>query len=1715
MKRRILAALLTVCMLFGMTVPVLADEAGVPTPAPETSEAQDTAEPTPTAEPTEALAEEPTATPEATATPVPEASAAPAEEQDAEAKPQAANDEIATYADTTDGKTKVYVYLKVANDTQGWGKENKDGWMTVGYVEVDGLNAASSYTSVGYGKYLGSSNELQQLVVNALKTNGQNDISKINLFSANASNLKEYYSVIDLDAAGYGLLVSNGAADYGGADTKAWHLDTYIDMSRYCKVTVRYHKDGNIVETTNIENIGTFYAHDEADKYDNYQLTSGTVKAEKKVNNETTSTSAALGLGEGDGYRLEQQVSYTIDLYYDPLYTVIYDYNDGQTANEIYKLLKGAETSTPAPSRKGYEFLGWKLEGDASDTLYESSKIFNVTSDMTFTAQWKRKTIDPAISIDNWKYDGSKAGSEQHPLTATLDIDGENVEPDTIEWYDESGNKLESAPKDAGSYTVKATWNETEDHDGASRETTFTISKRVVTIESGSDSKTYDGEPLTKAGTTETGDGFVGDEATSAATGSVTNVSDGKVTNTIEVTPKDGVDLDRNYTIVKKPGTLQIVPKDISNPDTPDTPDSEKTGITVGELDDVKYNGENQKQKPEVKDSKTGKTLEEGKDYDLVYSDDVKNVGEVTVTVVGKGNYTGETDVKYNITKRKIHLVSESGSRTYNGKPFTKPNVIESGDGFVKDEGFANCTATGSVTTVEQGKVTNTIVYTLNDKTDAGNYTITTEEGKLWVTANTGITVGELEDVLYNGGEQKQEPKVTDKDGNELVKGKDYELVYPDDVTNSGEVTVKVVGKGNFDGATGETSYEILPRRITLTSGSDHKVYDGEPLTKPGVSVGGDGFVDGEATVEATGTVTEVAEGTVANTIQLTKNSPNFDKNYSIIDINEGELYIEPKSIKPDDENTPDDKKTGITVEPLDDVKYNGEEQKQKPEVKDAKTGKTLEEGKDYDLVYSDDVKNVGEVTVTIKGKGNYTDTAEVKYNITKRKVTLESGSDHKIYDGEPLTKPGVTVGGDGFVNNDAAVKATGSVTEVAEGKVTNTIEITPKDAELFERNYTVEKTEGELYIEPKSIKPDDENTPDDKKTGITVEPLDDVKYNGEEQKKKPEVKDSKTGKTLEEGKDYDLVYSDDVKNVGEVTVTIKGKGNYTDTAEVKYNITKRAIHLVSGTGSRTYNGKPFTMPDVTKSGDGFVKDEGFAICKATGSVTDVAEGKVPNTISYTLNDKTDARNYTITTEEGELWVTANTGITVGELPSIKYDGTKHEFEPEVKDANTNKVLVKGKDYDLSYSEDTVNAGSVIVTVTGKGNYAGAEGSTSYMILKREITLESESAHKVYDGEPLTKPGVAVGGDGIVNNDAAVKATGTVTEVAEGKVTNTIEITPKDAELFERNYSVVTITEGELYIEPKSIKPDDENTPDEKKTGITVEPLEDVKYNGEEQKQKPEVKDSKTGKTLEEGKDYDLVYSDDVKNVGEVTVTIKGKGNYTDTVDVKYNITKRKVILESATDKKIYDRTPLTNNRVTTSGDGFANGEGFYCKVTGTITDVGSVENAFTAYPTENTKAENYEIEYIYGTLTVEPKSIANPDTPSTPDDKKTDITVTPPDDTIYNGKEQKKDPVVKHGDKVLEKGKDYDLSYSEDVTNPGTVTVTITGKGNYTEVTTVTYKILPVKEEKPAKPNKPDAAKRPKTGSSNLPAAAAAGAMLASGAGIAVLLRRKKKDEK
>ena len=850
---------------------------------------------------------------------------------------------------------------------------------------------------------------------------------------------------------------------------------------------------------------------------------------------------------------------------------------------------------------------------------------------------------------------------------------------------------------------------------------------------------------------------------------------------------------------------------------------------------------------------------------------------------------------------------------------------------------------------------------------------------------------------------------------------------------------------------------------------------------------------------------------------------------------------------------------------------------------------------------------------------------------IEKTVITLFANSNTVQYTGQMQEVNGfqsLTI--DGYIVSGLNAHAQGTDVGTYPTEITGTAHV-EKDNEDVTNKVVIKTTPGQLTITKKSIVPDDSN-------GIVVDGPKGSKYDGEKHENEPVVTDTKTGKTLVKGTDYTLTYSEDVINVGTVTVTITGTGNYEGTFDTSYEITPRKVIMTSADGSKVYDGSALTKNKVTESEDGFVKDDG-ATYNVTGSQTETGSSK--NTFTYTLNEKTLEKNYVIETKEGTLEVTPVTDKVVVEIEGKKktetYNGNTHEVEgyeytnisnalypeeaihfegtakasrkdegtsymglnvsqfsntsanftnvtfrvtdgwlkvtpksidpedektgiqvtkpedtmyngeeqknkPTVEDTKTGATLKENVDYTLSYTA-AVNAGTVVVTITGIGNYTGT-AKTSYEITKRNVLLISATDSKVYDKKPLMNGEVTESGSGFVKDEGATynvtgsqtekgtskntftyglksntKASNYTIEVVYGDLTVTAEdgevvviitgrkdtfeydgteksvkgydvsitegstytesdftfngndevkgteagtydmgLKPEDFTNNNENYGNVTFraTDGQLTITPKSIDPEDE------KSGIEARDPADSIYDGKAHVNPLTVRDTKTGKDLVENKDYTLTYVGDVVNVGTVKIEVKGIGNYTGEFTKRYKITPREYTVTTDNAEKPYDGTALTaGGRV----NGLVEGETVSFKTTGSQTNAGTSDNTYELKFKGTAVETNYKHgKDSIGQLKVTKKSII-PDGPDTPDDKKTGIKVTKPDDTMYNGKEQKNKPVVRDTkrDVKLVEDTDYTLSYTAAV-NAGTVTVTITGIGNYEGTVDTSYEITPRK---------------------------------------------------
>ena len=252
--------------------------------------------------------------------------------------------------------------------------------------------------------------------------------------------------------------------------------------------------------------------------------------------------------------------------------------------------------------------------------------------------------------------------------------------------------------------------------------------------------------------------------------------------------------------------------------------------------------------------------------------------------------------------------------------------------------------------------------------------------------------------------------------------------------------------------------------------------------------------------------------------------------------------------------------------------------------------------------------------------------------------------------------------------------------------------------------------------------------------------------------------------------RDYDIAYTEGKLSVNKATLAVKA-----DDSSGEYGGTEPAYS--------------WSIPADQGSCDGLAKWDSADAVFSTGpsaglggsqSYADLNAGRHEGIIKLTGGE---SANYTPEYFAGDLTVTP-AGITdVGRftvsVPDTRYNGSVQKQPVTVKDSSyktgsEDKTLIEGTDYTVTYPDDSgmIHAGTVNVRVEGKGNYSGTV-TDSYLIRRKVLEIRTESATKIWDGEPLTAAGVEKLGL-VTGETMTARATGTITDI--GSVPNSSEI---------------------------------------------------------------------------------------------------------------------------------------------------------------------------------------------------------------------------------------------------------------------------------------------------------------------------------------------------
>ena len=1095
------------------------------------------------------------------------------------------------------------------------------------------------------------------------------------------------------------------------------------------------------------------------------------------------------------------------------------------------------------------------------------------------------------------------------------------------------------------------------------------IGKAAVTLKSATLSKKYDGNALVNGDTDlEVESGFAeGEGATYNFTGSQTVVGSSANAFSYELNSNTNID---NYAISKQEGTLTVTNREA------------KYEITVkANSATATYDGKEH----EAVGVETYEFTVEGNSYTVsgLSTEDPKqkDAGSYTNNITGtpvvtdkEGNVvTSEFEVKtengsLTITPRQVNLTSESASKPYDGTPLTRPSVT-GGDGFVAGE-VTDIRATGSVTNVSEGEVTNAITYATGEKFNADNYNITREEGRLSITASqekvTVTITGHTNTEKYDGTPKKAEGyEVAIASDSGLYKEADFsfsgtaevektdaaETAYPMGLA-AGQFTNTNTNFANVEFVVTDGALTITPRQVILTSATDEKVYDGTPLTNHNVTVSGDGFAAGEgATYDVTGTQTD--KGSSDNTFTYKLNENTKASNYSI-ELAPGELTVTPVT----------DKVIVTITEHSASLKYNGAEQS--VTGYDTAIDNTLY--KETDFTFSGDATakgtdfgsypmNLKAEDFTNKNKNFANVVFEIvdgQLEITKRDVELISGSDEKVYDGTPLTKNHILIAGDQFVPGEGAdYDVTGSQTNAGSSDNEFTYRLNSSTKAI---NYNIKTTPGTLKVTPVT----------DNVIVTITEHSGSAKYDGTEKtvtgydvaidnELYTENDFTFSGNDVIKATDADIYNMElkpsDFNNISHNFASVTFK-----IVDGTLNISRRDVTLTSATDSKTYDGKPLTNDNVAVGGDGFAEGEG-AVYNVTGSQTEA--GFSNNTFSYELKDNTKTDNYNITSFEGILTVSSSEDEVVvtitGNKDTQKYDGTEKTVEgytvsitsPLYKESDftfDGTALVKGTNADtymMGLSEENfTNTNKNFAKVT----FHVIDGSL--VIEKRNLVLTSASAQKVYNGTELTAKDVTVSGDGFVKGEgASYDITGTQTTVGDSENTFTYKLNENTN---ADNYTIET-KNGSLLVTPVTdqvVVTLKENSGTEvydgtekTVTGYTVADISNKLYTDKDF--------TFTGNAEVKGTDagtYDMeLKAEDFQNINP---------NFTNVVfkveDGALEITRRQVTFQADSGEKKYDGEELAVPTWKLEDGTLADGQQEIAHVEGSQTLVGESENKIT-----------------------------------------------------------------------------------------------------------------------------------------------------------------------
>ena len=414
-------------------------------------------------------------------------------------------------------------------------------------------------------------------------------------------------------------------------------------------------------------------------------------------------------------------------------------------------------------------------------------------------------TDKETVTISGLTYTGKTYDGKAMKPVGTLQVSGDKVPVSELEvTYTGIGDTTYNgtdAPTDAGTYQVTYKVREDNDNYIGEKTYTFTISPKAVTADmiGAMADETYTGSPITPQPVVMDGNTIL-TSGTDFDFSYDENINAGENTATLTITGKG------NYTGTAS-RTLTISPKDIKG-----------AAITL-QADSLGYTG--LMQEVQITSVTLNQVPLTTNDYYIVNNsnEQISADASITLTIAGKGNYTGTATTTWKITRATPALDNFdvtpdlSQKQTYDGKP--KEVTAQPKNGVI---------GMGAVTVCYEGSNGTTYPRSKTAPTNAGTYQVilSVAEGKNYTAAEIEagtLTIEKADLTVEDVTEFFEYTKKGEQTINlaELVPG--ARSYTPDAYTNdngivSGDITIDATGLMKF--ALSELTKDNIDKKVTV-----------------------------------------------------------------------------------------------------------------------------------------------------------------------------------------------------------------------------------------------------------------------------------------------------------------------------------------------------------------------------------------------------------------------------------------------------------------------------------------------------------------------------------------------------------------------------------------------------------------------------------------------------------------------------------------------------------------------------------------------------------------------------------------------------------------------------------------------------------------------------------------------------------------------------------